>query len=88
MIQFSGYEYGRVLHPSFGCNGKWGRGVEAICVPDYETTEACHSLVVYLATNIYVHCGVTDSRNNVNANLLLFDYSIRRRVLRVDVNTI
>lgn len=56
---------------------------------DYETTAGL-PLVIYLGTmaNVYMHCGVSGGRNNVNANLLLFDYSIRIRALRADVNTI
>lgn len=47
-------------------------------------------LVGYLRTmaTAYIHCGVSAGHNNANANLLLFDYSIRSRALRLDVNTI
>jgi hypothetical protein len=44
----------------------------------------------YLRTmaTAYIHCGVSAGHNNANANLLLFDYSIRSRALRSDVNTV
>lgn len=74
VIRFTGHKPGRVLHPSFGCNGKWG------CVWKRFASRLWNDsglpLVVYLRTRLWISTCIAASAAAATTQMQIYCYSI------------